>query len=712
MLFTYQPEEYTRQIDLIPAYIQDAATYLSRTTGRTYDHCLAYVKATISPKGVRPLKDPDVMYLSRAKNGDRAKRTCSLSEYLKFADEHQLILAPTFTAYLNSKQRPSHLAEYIIDNMRGRKVQKKLMFKSKMAGQAAKAVFHDNLQASLKIKNNSMSGAHSSPSTPLYNKSSHSTLTSTCRISTSYANANNECFLAGNRHYWTPQVVLTHLLNSVRHAELDRVEVAMTQWGLHYPTVQDVMDCIEYSTSLYWTNTAAMAEIRNFVEHITPIERAAFVYNSDLYHLALHNPEFTKQMLVQLATVATEPVANAQSVIDSTEGELLTMVSLLCSDLLDGGTLQTLATTNPTGLGIVAATALRVQSVLDTYTPLIHGFWRPTILPPSIAMLPNIIRRAVVTSDTDSTIFTNQHWTDWVTGGDNFTPLAYRIGYTTTYLTSQLVKHKLALMSANIGAIPEHIHSISMKNEYYFPVFSLTSQAKHYYAYRSAQEGNVFKHLETEIKGVHLRDSTAPPEVTALVKSYIESIMTLLMTKGKLTIDDVLGPIASLEQSIIDNILNGGYNFMKGMQIKGIESYVQGAMAANYQHYCFWDEVLGPKYGVAPVPPFQAIKVSVDLSNKSKIQQWIAGMADRAQADRFEAWITRTGKTNITTFVLPLTNLQTTGIPKEITAAIDLRKLVKNISSPFYLLLESLGIYMSNDKITRLVSDTYIPNPS
>lgn len=710
-LFTLPPDEYTRQIDIIPAYIRDAATYLSRMMGRPYEYCLDYVKRTIAPTGARPLQDPEVMYLARAKNGDRTKRTCTLSEYLKFATDNKLILAPTLTAYLNPKQRPSYLAEYIIDNMAGRKVQKKLMFKAKMGGDTPRAILHDNVQASLKNKNNSMSGAHSSPSTPLYNKSSHSTLTSTCRISTSYANANNESFLAGNRHYWSAQVVLTHLLNSVRHADIPAVKAAVDLYQLHIPTTDEVMACIRYSTDLYWRDDGIVDEMRWFIDTMSDYEKAAFVYTDDLYHLAMHNPEVVRNVLCTLATPATVPVDGAQAIIDAADGELLTLASLLCADVLDGGTLQMLAKSNPEGLGIVAGTVLRATETLNGLQPLIHGFWRPTVLPPSIAVLPNIIRRVVVTSDTDSTIFTNQYWTDWVTHGDNFSPLAYRIGYTTTYLASQLVKHKLALMSANIGAIPDHIHSISMKNEYYFPVFSLTSQAKHYYAYRSAQEGNVFKHLETEIKGVRLRDSNAPPEVTALVKSYIQTTMTKLMQHGHLTIDDVLEPIATLERSIIDNIQTGGYQYMKGMQIKGIESYVQGAAAANYQHYCFWNDVLAPKYGLAPEPPFQAIKVSVDLANKTKIQQWIANMADRDQADRFQTWLSRTGKTNITTFVLPLTNLQTSGIPIEITQAIDMRKLVKNISSPFYLLLESLGIYMANDNITRLVSDNYTPTP-
>lgn len=76
---------------------------------------------------------------------------------------------------------------------------------------------------------------------------------------------------------------------------------------------------------------------------------------------------------------------------------------------------------------------------------------------------------------------------------------------------------------------------------------------------------------------------------------------------------------------------------------------------------------------------------------------------------RLNHWIRSTGKTNLTTFVLPLTNLQATGIPIEIRDAVNLRKLVRNIVSPFYLVLESLGLFVLNDNTTRLVSDTYTP---
>ncbi|TQH36880.1 family B DNA polymerase, partial [Pseudomonas aeruginosa] len=55
----------------------------------------------------------------------------------------------------------------------------------------AEKAFHE-IQNALKIFNNSQSGGMSSSGTPLFNKSGHTTLTSTCRALTSTANLINE----------------------------------------------------------------------------------------------------------------------------------------------------------------------------------------------------------------------------------------------------------------------------------------------------------------------------------------------------------------------------------------------------------------------------------------------------------------------------------------------------------------------------------------
>jgi hypothetical protein len=76
-----------------------------------------------------------------------------------------------------------------------------------------------------------MSGAMSSPSTPLHNKTGHSTLTSGCRNTTSFSNANNEKILTGNRHYYNVNIILNNLVfitSKIKLKDIENEEVKRT----------------------------------------------------------------------------------------------------------------------------------------------------------------------------------------------------------------------------------------------------------------------------------------------------------------------------------------------------------------------------------------------------------------------------------------------------------------------------------------------------
>jgi hypothetical protein len=60
-----------------------------------------------------------------------------------------------------------------------------------------------------------------------------------------------------------------------------------------------------------------------------------------------------------------------------------------------------------------------------------------------------------------------------------------------------------------------------------------------------------------------------------------------------------------------------------------------------------------------------------------------------------------------TAFMLPEQSIQLVGIPEEILAAMDLRKIVLDTTKVFYLILETLNVYMLNDKLSRMCSDTH-----
>lgn len=710
--FLHEPEHYKRDTDIIPAAKEQAIRYIMTMRGKSYEWAKDFVERKTAPGGEAELKDRDVFFLQRKKNGDREQKEGTLMQYLDFVRKHELIMAPTMTVYLNPKQKPSFLAKYINNNIKKRKVHKKAMFAAKMAGDEAKENFEDNNQSTCKYKNNSLSGAQLSPHNPLFNMSAHSTLTSGCRITTSYANANNEYFIAGNRHYWAPQIVLNHMTTTVLYTNFERLQLAMDTYGLHYPTADELVECVKYSSDLYWRHVEAIKEIAEFAEKMLPIQRAAFVYCGDLYHLAKYNDAVVRKMLGDLAhrsELVITPVEAAEAIINSTEEDVLNMATLLCSEWMAGRQVVDVRKGDHVIYGRLAATCQQIRDTLDHYKPMIQGLWRPEVLTPSVAVIPSMIRRAVVASDTDSTIFTTQHWTRWFTGGELFTPKTYDIGYTITFLTSQIVTNKLAMMSKNLGAIDEHLHTIAMKNEYYFPTFCLTGMAKHYFAYKSAQEGNVLRKLESEVKGVNLRSSTVAPVVMKRAKKYMTDIMDGVMARGKLTLDEILGPIAHVEQIVFNDLQQGGFRFMNTVQVKDTESYAQGDSAPVYQHHLMWQEVFADHYGAAPEIPYNAVRISTDLPTRKHLDRWIQSMPNRELATKMDGWLKANKKTALNTLVFPIDNLQTSGFPKEVHPVVDNRKIAATTMNAFYIVLESVGIYMRNDRNTRLVSDTYAP---
>lgn len=722
-IFTFNPEDYTRNLDLVEHYVFQASDMLARLHNDPIEKTRRFVMDNMKPNGLFPLQDPAVTYLAKETRGNReyyngvipegsnldySRYDGTFLKYLKRVTTNGLLLAPTLTVYLKPSMKKSVMAEYIGQNLKLRKTYKHKMFDLELVGDNDGAAFYNILQTTCKIKNNSVSGAHSSPSTVLYVKSAHPTLTSTCRVSTSYGNANNEKFLQGNRHYWGPDVTISNIFAIIQNTNYETFTLAMDKYNLYLPTADDMMECITYSTNNYWKNVPIMNRIRKICEALKPIERAAFMYIGDLYHLAKHNPDIVRSLILELSTVVKGVhVDEPAKVLKGLDDYTTSFVNAICFEFMMGKPHKDLPTKYPEDHNNLAATALHVNATLEKYRDLIAGLWKPTLLAPSIAVLPSIVRRAVVTSDTDSSIFTNQYWVKFIFGDLTFDADAFRVGNTTTFLTAQLVRHTLALMSANLGIEAKQIHQISMKNEFYFNEFFLTSSAKHYFAEQNSREGGVFKEPKLEIKGVELRSSNAPEAVMNQVKEYARYIMRFAMSGGKMTYRDVFEPIYKIEKDILDDVRNGGYRYLRSMQIRDKDSYVNAEDSSAYQQHLLWQEVFAPKYGYPEELPYRVAKVSLTVHNKTKLYEWITSIKDDGIRTRLQDWVSRNGKTSLTTIMLPETIISIHGVPEEILQVANVRKLIFGIVSPFYLILESLGIYMKDKAISKLVVDFY-----
>jgi hypothetical protein len=704
--FVLKSSEYRRNINVLKTYVEDTATYLHLMTQRPIEECLTFVKSSLRPGGCFEFKDPDILFTLREENGDRFKKIGKLSVYLADAIKNKELIAPTLTTYINPQKKQSLLVSFIDGNVKARGTAKKAMFTAKVAGDNHMFAIKKIEQTNKKLSNNSISGAHVSASTPLYNKTAHSTLTSNCRSTSGYGNANNEKFLCGNRHYWSPDIVRNNIVSIINHSDYAAIASAMGQFGIRHPTIDETMECIRYSASLYWKTVRDYTQIEELVKKLTDIQRSAFVYTGDLYHLMKFNDSVVRDFITKLSRKILVEHPDPKSVISSASDDVKSLASQICSKELRGTSIRDIE--GKPDHAIFASTVANITQVVEEYRNLIRAFWVTENVPASVAHFPDSIRRTVLTSDTDSTIFTVQDWVSWHQGSMKFTDESYAVAASLIFLASQTITHILARMSANFGIEEKRIHQIAMKNEFKFDVFVPTQVAKHYYALISCQEGNIFKEYEKEIKGVHLKSSNAPRVIMDEAKKMMEFIMNSVVENKMISINEIMTQIADIERGVVASVRKGSFEYFRKGQIKTADSYKKSAEESPYLQYTMWEEVFSPKYGSTQSPPYMSVKLSTELNSPAKTQEWIDGMTDKELANRLSFWLAKNNRKHLgSTFMLPEQCISSNGIPEEFLSIIGMRRIVLESTRVFYILLESLGVYMLNSRITRLCMDSH-----
>lgn len=721
--FVLPTEKYTRDLDLMKGYYAQNSLFLQRMTGQPEERVMQFLRKQLNRGGRFPIQDPNMLVLKQESPGNRVKDEMTLLNYIETVVDSRRIMSPSMVCYENPKVLKSPSAKFVESGIAGRKKAKNEMFNAQVAGDEVLEKIKDAEQNAKKIGINSLSGMHGFAGNILYVKSGHSSLTSMCRSATGYGNANNERLLAGSRHYWSPTIAISNMLALLTSQPHDVFEHAMQLCGFVYPTVEQTADCIRRSTDLYWRNPAKFQRIVDFIVKLSPLERAIVVYTGDLYHITKYNDAFVRGFMDKI--IKNNP-DNVQVSIDdpfeflngkAIDGDTKMLATYLHADLTRGENFNSMKEKGMTDVLMkVAKTSVNVQNVLQEYFTFIRVFLTPVQLCPTVANIKGILRRTVLASDTDSTIFTTQEWVTWYTGSDNRTPDGDGIWYTTTYIACQCIVHVLAQLSVNMGVIQEDLHRLTMKNEYAFPVFTLTSRAKHYYAFMSAREGNVYKDYDMEIKGVALRSSTVPTAIIKAAKALMKEVMTRADENRQFTLEELYMTVWSHEQDIFNSIAKGEHRYLKSAQIQEAYNNMNKENPfldkTNYRHYHMWETVFAPKYGSVENPPYSVIKVPLAINNKTDMQNWLTEVdgIDPEFGARLRDYFVKSGRDKIGTLMLPLSILAGTGMPKEVMCVIDVRRLTYEILESFYMILETLGIFQVDSSYVRLISDIYTPD--
>lgn len=690
-LFVKEPDQYNRDINPIRHYIEQSAYYLHIQTGDDIEQCRQFVINTIKANENKEFRDPVVQFLHRGDNGDRVKEYLPLSRYLNEVVTNQEILAPSFTCYLSADHTASQLSDFVAMNLKQRSIAKKEAFKHKAAGNLEMFAIKNNEQTNKKLYNNSLSGAFATMGSALYNPTSHSTLTSTTRTITSYGNAINERMVAGNRHYRNPDIVIFNIISIIANTDYNKLLAVVDKYQLKYPSIDEVMQCIDYSTRHYWVDRKQTDRILQLVTSLSDIQRLAFVYTGDLYHLREHNEVLVRELIRQLSKKVTGNVGNVLDLVSDFNEAELALAQQICSDELKGLGTDFKLMAEKGVLDTLVSTAMHVREVLTQYIDLIECLFLTDNLPPSIAYIRSMVRRVVVLSDTDSTCATYQEWVQWYRGKPIIDSESLAVAASVMTIATQTVSNALANLSANIGVAKKNIYSLAMKNEFTWDIFCPTNVSKHYFANTIVQEGNIFAADELEKKGVHLINRNGSVKIVSRAHQMMQDIIKTIQSGNQVSIIEYLKLAADTERGIQSSLLNGEIEYYRKLTIKDAVSYKKDEHESPFQHYSMWRSVFEPKYGTITPPPYSSVKVPTILKNKTQLVIWLNNMGDQEIAARLASWIKQHEKTSLPTIYLPVEYLTGNGMLQEILPIIDTRRVALDLCNVYYILLEILG---------------------
>lgn len=720
--FVYQPQEYTRYINPLKTYVDDAAFYLSTQTGDDIQQCREFVLAQIREGGQFQLKDPGITYFQRMDNGDREKKTTPVLDFLKEVVVNKEILSPSWVAYTNPEKERSILAIDMIDKIQQRSQAKKEQFKAEAArndptlskAQIASLLFIESLkkteQSARKTSNNGTSGATCVASTPLYCPTTHTTLTSTCRTTSGYGNANNERLLGGGRHYRSYQITLNNIVSICNHTDYVQLNECMRHYGLVYPTAQDAMNCVLRSSRLYWPHPQLEAKLFDYLCKLSPEQLAAFVYTGDLYQLKTLNNDVIHDFIDGLSSYVTGEHPDPMSTISKANDEYVNLCHQICTPIMAGKGKDYKRLTHQEQCDL-ALTMEHVSKHVDKYALFIRTFIRTDNLPPSVSYFPDAVRRIALMSDTDSTIFTAQDWVFWFMGDTGwFSNKGISVQAAMTFLAANSIIHILATMSGNIGVETKEIHRCAMKSEFRFDVFVPTMIGKTYFANIGSQEGNIkpIGKPGREIKGVQLKNSNAPAFVNDQAERMMYRIMDTVQAGEKISLLETLTEVADIERTIISSIQKGETTYLRRGSVKTQGTYKNDVMKSPYLNHLLWAEVFAPKYGHISPPPYMTAKLSLKTDNKADFQAWLMAMEDQSLAKRLADFFRKAGRDKFTTFHAPVEVLKSKGVVPEIAGIIDYPKIAGELTNAFRLILGTLGFDARWDgKNPTLISQLY-----
>jgi len=686
-------KDYKQYVSPFKEYKDGAVTYVTKMLGLDREAADYYVTQVLKESSI---KDPEIEFVARdSKTFDAVRKKGSLLKYIERTKNNNEIFAPSLTTYLHPTKLESFQKQFIQNNLSKRTVTKKKMAEAKIDGRHDDFVYYNVLQKVLKIFNNALSGAYAVGSTALFNPSAHYTLTSTTRSVASIGNAVTEMMVAGNRYYKDYDTVIEAISMTITYADLKAIKKAIKKFKLHIPTVEEMMEVTLRSSRLYWKSKEKEENIAKYLSKLNEEERCAYTYINDFYHLRKFNDKLARSLLGSLSKRCTGDYDfEDYSVLFESEEFVLNTAYHVCSRDFEGKKADFEVLKDQPEMDALVSTVKNINRVMSAAGDLIRPLFCSDIMPIHISDMKDVLRRAIVLSDTDSTCGTYEEYIKWYYGAYVFTPESIALSAAIMMINGETISHFLKVLTANMNVELSVRDILSMKNEFFWPIMTPANVSKHYYAGVKIQEGRVYKELDRELKGVHLHANKIPIKYKQKVLELINHIEDTLTSGNKLVLSQIINGVIQLEDEVLKDLRNLKTSPLKVAKIKPHKEYTLDEEESKYRYHILWNKIFAEKYGKIREPEYTTYEIPIKLKKKKDIKEFIEnGNGCPIIRKKLGELILKQFSNGVETLPIPQDIGIDKGIPEELLTVLDYRKTATLALKPFYIILETIGIY-------------------
>lgn len=685
-------ETYKRNLNPIGQALDQTKKYLKTMFDATDEEVKEIIKESFRESGV---EDPVIEYNCRNFYGDMEEKRSTLGQYIREVSTNNLVSAPSLTSYYPHKEKVSLTGLFLEANAKARAVFKKKKFLAVLQQNANDETLYDNRQKVMKVYNNTASGMQASTTTIFYNPSGHSSLTSTTRCVSGIGNSLSESIVGGNKYFKDPESTFEYIIACSTVPDMKQVRKAIDKYNLKIPAPEFLYNCILDTSRLYWANLKKEDEIYDYLKKLSPEQLCSVGFINDLYTFRKVNEEVCYELITKLSkkipSPAYEDYEKDLEHFEDVDIEILT--KYLCSAELKGKQVdfKKMKEENDDTLYMLAKTARNVYDVLTEYSDLFKAFFFTGILPPNLGYIKDMVRRSIVISDTDSTCCAYDEWVKWYSGNLEHNDDNLRVASSVMSMTSIFIGHGLKILSANIKTSPENMDRLQMKNEFYWPSFTVANTTKHYFALTTISEGVVFPKAKREKKGVHLIASKSPVKIRSVIDGMIDDINLSLIENGKIELNKYIKQACQLEKDMLQDFKDGKtYMFTKD-SIKEAGTYKGDPEKSKYRDYYLWRDVFEKKYGSIGKPPF--VTYSVKVKDGIEISDMVEHISkqDPMMAEALKEHCMKTKRKELKTLRIPKLIADKKGLPKEILDLVDIKNAIEISTNGVYVILGAIG---------------------